>query len=108
MFTDLAFRHFQLLRIKDNDGKVHKFKIFDAICSKWKGIAALLDLYQLVRKFEDKHMKSSYDCCYDIFTEWFIRGSDQYPPTWDGFLKLLCDLELFALQRAIKEGTIID
>ena len=112
MFTDLEFRHFVILRIKDNDGEVHKFKIFDDICNEWRRIAALLDLRQLICEFEVKHAQSIrpyYYCCFDIVNEWFNRGSDRYPPTWEGFLKLLYDLELCpTLRIVIKEGTIID
>ena len=107
MLADLLFHHLVLLKVKVKDGKVHRIKIIDTICTEWKKLVALLDYASLARELIQYSNSSAHDCCYRILSEWLVKGSTQYRPTWDGLLKLLYDLDFTEFRNCIMKGTIV-
>ncbi len=41
-------------------------------------------------------------CCRDVLIDWIKDGSPYYPPTWDGLIKLLIDLERSSIADTLK------
>ena len=83
-------KNFILLTWTDENGQTETLRLRDEMSSKWQDVGLLLDLSAsrldgiLAHRLGDVRQ-----CCRDVLQEWISCGSSDYPPTWEGLLRLL-------------------
>ncbi len=71
--------------------------------AKWDDAGDLLELTPARLQGIDRHHRGDVrQCCRDVLIDWIKNGSPRYPPTWDGLIKLLINLELSSIADTLK------
>ncbi len=70
---------------------------------KWDDAGDLLELTPArLRGIENHRQGDVRQCCREVLVDWIKNGSPRYPPTWDGLIKLLINLELSSIADTLK------
>ena len=82
--------HFLKYRHK---GKIRDLRVIRDISLYCKGLSTMFGLY-------DVCVKDLQNCCQNILLEWRVRGSGDYPVSWNGLIKALRE---FGLNRVVAD-----
>ncbi len=70
---------------------------------KWNDAGDLLELTpDRLQGIDSQRRGDVRQCCRDVLIDWTKDGSPYYPPTWDGLIKLLINLELSSIADTLK------
>ncbi len=87
----------------DTDGQPQILRVRDEMSVKWEEVGDLLGLTPArLHGIDCRRRGDVRQCCRDVLTDWIKDGSSDYPPTWDGLIKLLIDLELSSIADTLK------
>ena len=80
-----------------------KLKIYYKIAHKWKEIATLLGLEQVIEG------KDCYDCITNVLRQWCdnacqLPNARDYPKSWQGLINLLDDVQLGEVTKELKKA----
>ncbi len=92
-----------MLKWTDKDGQPQTLKVKDQMSVKWEEVGDLLELTPArLRGIDSERRGIVRRCCRDVLMDWIKNGSPHYPPTWDGLIQLLIDLELSSIADTLK------
>ena len=106
----LVSRLLNMIRWKNELGKMEQLQIYNSLCSVWEEIADILGMEEVRNSLK---LKSTYKNSHirEVFTNWIddkanIDRRSDYSCTWNGLCKLLGDIKHSAirieLQKALK------
>ncbi len=91
-----------MLEWTDKDGQPQILRVRDEMNANWDVAGDLLGLTPARLQIIDSQHRDVRQCCRDVLIDWIKYGSPYYPPTWDGLIKLLIDLELSSIADTLK------
>ena len=92
-----------MLEWTDKDGQPQSLRVRDEMSVKWDDAGDLLELTPVRLQGIDSHRRGDVrQCCREVLIDWIKNGSPRYPPTWDGLIKLLINLELSSIADTLK------
>ena len=92
--------HFIVIKWKDDQGEMHKFRLMDKMKDKWEEIADLLHIPK--DELSAKYGQDTAKCCRAVLDKWMKAPPPDYPATWDGLMELLDDVELGGVLPELK------
>ena len=93
-----------LIKWRDELGKVQRFRLIEMIARKWRTFGSLLALeLAVLDNWEAQYAGDSTRCCNRVMEYW-LNGDDdnEYPPTWEGLYELLEDAEFLVAAKQLK------
>ncbi len=92
-----------MLEWTDKDGQPRTLRVKDEMSVKWEEVGDLLELTPArLQGIDGQRRGEVRRCCRDVLMDWIRNGSLRYPPTWDGLIKLLINLELSSIADTLK------
>ncbi len=92
-----------MLEWTDKDGQPQTLRVKDEMSVKWEEVRDLLELTPArLQSIDSQRRGEVRRCCRDVLMDWIKNGSPRYPPTWDGLIKLLINLELSSIADTLK------
>ena len=92
-----------MLEWTDKDGQPQTLRVRDEMSVKWKDAGDLLELTSArLQGIGSQPQGDVRQCCRGVLIDWIKNGSPRYPPTWDGLIKLLINLELSSIADTLK------
>ncbi len=92
-----------MLEWTDKDGQPQTLRVKDEMSVKWEEVGDLLELTPArLQSIDSQRRGEVRRCCRDVLMDWIKNGSPRYPPTWDGLIKLLINLELSSIADTLK------
>lgn len=93
-----------LIKYTGSDGKLKDYRLIDKIQGHWRDIGILMRIEpSLLDNFKSIWGGNLKEQCREVFQKWFEQGSEQYPVTWSGMLRLLEDVQLKEISRELQE-----
>ena len=102
---DFTLQHLTLLKWTDSNSKNHSLRLRDELSSRWRDVGDLLGVDS--SRQDGIHAQRMGDvrlCCRDILLDWLQMEDKSYPPSWEGLLVLLEDLELNNVAKKLNEA----
>ena len=94
-----------LIKYASSDGQIKEFRLLRNVQRHWEAIGILLGIHlHTLRGFELKRDNDLEKQCQDVLQTWLERGSEKYPVSWSGMLKVLEDVELKEISRKLQEA----
>ena len=89
----LTLKTLNLIKWKDDKGRMHHFHLVTGARMKWRKIGVHLDYTtEKLDSIECEHDGSDELCWCDIMEAWLLDGGTaSYPASWDGLHRLLVD-----------------
>lgn len=100
-----SIKNLGFIKWKDEQGNRQSLKLIHDVSAKWRDIGAYVglspvDLDNYLTMSQNDIMRS----CQRVFDYWINQnGCKEYPMTWLGISELLCDVEMSALAKKLKE-----
>ena len=93
-----------IMKWKDEEGKLHRLKIFQELGKHWKDIGILVGLtWQELEKIEASSGGEEIRLSQLVFKDWLSgKHIENYPNTWAGLHELLQDVELVELAEKMR------
>ena len=94
------------MKWKDSQGQSKEIRIIEESSHKWRIMGNLLGIPTAkLTSYRTAHLNMNEACCEEVLLYWLGgRGSQEYSVTWDGFHKLLEDVDLVALAEKYSQA----
>ena len=94
-----------LMKYTSSDGQVKHYRLINRIQEHWRDIGILMGIEPSVLNNYSSIWKGNLrEQCREVLQTWHKQGSEKYPVTWSGMLRLLEDLELKEISRELQEA----
>ena len=93
-------KNLTIFKWKNKDGEVKKFRLKSHIFHKWRDIGNLVASYEQLEVWARE--KDANGCCDAVLNHWLNHPPSDYPPTWEGLIELLDDIELHNVAAELK------
>ena len=106
IFTDaVSMKDLTLIKWKDSQGKLHRLRIIQSICDKWRIVGNLLEISDSVlESILSQYRGDLVECCYAVMRQWLDNKARGYPLTWEGLIELLDDAECAQVAEEVKHA----
>ena len=102
---NVSMKDLTLIKWKDSQGKQHKLRIVQNICTKWRYIGNLLNISDpVLESILSQYRGDLEECCYAVLRQWLDNGSPDYPLTWEGLLELLEDADCAQVAEELRDA----
>ena len=102
-FTDFSLRNLTLLNYTDQNGQSQSLRLKAELSRRWQEIGDLLGLSIPRLNSISKCHSDPLDCCREILAAWFeMGGGERYKLSWEGFMRLLADLQLNTMSKKLE------
>ena len=102
---NVSMRNLTLMKWTDSQGNLHKLRIVQNICPKWRQIGNILNISDpLLESILSQYRGDLEECCYAVLRQWMDNGSPDYPLTWEGLLELLNDVECSQVADELRDA----
>ena len=95
-----------LMKWKDVDGNEHTFSLLDKVSSEWQRVGIMLGItMNKLKGWDRQHFRDVTMCWGELMEHWKNSGgTSNYPPSWDGLYKLLCDIQYSKIAENMKKA----
>ena len=93
-----------------NTGYLTKLGVIMKVSPEWRTIGLQFGIhYSVLDNYASKELNDNIACCTQVFDAWIkCGGTGEYPASWEGLYKLLCDIEHRGTANEMKDDLAKD